>query len=1080
MANVFNFGIGLTAYDDASGAINGVIMSLENLEERLTRIRDLTSGMGGADTGELENSLAGISGTGMGGVIGGAVPDMEEAGEVVQQIAGDVRLATNQLDDLLNGLEFIAQIGLQVRDNLARVPPVMEQTADASAQAADEIRRIPPAAREAAYSFMVMHWHAQALIDDLISLQQAATSAGLSSLERDAVRLTAQIGESRESAMQLGDAVLNTARRTAVSSEAVQGLAVALGQTGARFEEFSSADQDALAHLTETFGMSADATVALVSGLKATGGSLRDTLADAVNFQKNFGVPGLIEQLPETIEAVIDAQARFSSLTRRSAASITKDITKMSAIYSKALGKSGAEAARLARESFLKFAGEVEAFEDVFLGLADDFSPLQNAFLETGMSLEDMEALMRKAAKAPDAFAQEVLSIRESMDPAMGEYFFRQVLRNVDEGTARLLTQHKALATATGERRKQLLQQIEDEKTAAEKQEAFNKLVVGMRNTAVDAAEMFQKLLGLFEKRIGFSASDIVRMGFEKLIRVVEYGLDIFDKVKGYFESKGGLSDGFKDAASTAVALGSGFGVMLPALRVLLGPLGGVFKLFGSIWKVGKFLGKTLDATSRGTGRLGKIFRWLAPGIGKIIWPIQAVLGAFEGVKVAVGEIGSVLSDPNKTGWEKFEGIIGGVFKGIVAFADKLLFGLPSMFIEGFKKMGQGVSTEGAASVGQAIGQLLGKAATMLADFASTTLPDVGRKLMVTISAWWTKLPEVGRKLMDTISAWWANIDLVDFGLKIVGGLAAIGKNIIAFAKGAAESFLAEFGLPLESIPVIAEITWLKIKKGLTLFVGNASDLFFGLGNGIQAAFNNVGAWLEAKWAGIAHSVGKMFRNVIARLIESFADFVEGFVKLSPRVAGFLGVTEDSVSTIRAAAAGIAAVNVAKEEEYKAELRRIEESRRADAAAIAERQRLNEETTKRAGQEFDEEIRKYQEELNQMAAARANARAELLPATAAPTAPSAVDLAVPPPPAASAPTASPTDVAGRAEGAGRVVMSDAQFNALLAALKSMQGNTHMAAHRQAIEVTLRHAAAGNTHFQRALEEGLNAVVEAER
>jgi hypothetical protein len=139
------------------------------------------------------------------------------------------------------------------------------------------------------------------------------------------------------------------------------GAGISMGDLSGNAEE----NMNTMIQLRETFELSQDEIQRLAGSMKVTGGSITDLAGVAVQFQKDFKVPGLINTLPAAAEAAVEAQSRFGTVVGKSSRDITTNIMRMTGTYSRALGVTAAEAANKARKTFMKFTGEIESFECV-------------------------------------------------------------------------------------------------------------------------------------------------------------------------------------------------------------------------------------------------------------------------------------------------------------------------------------------------------------------------------------------------------------------------------------------------------------------------------------------------------------------------------------------------------------------------------------------------------------------------------------------------------------------------------------------------------------------------------------------
>jgi hypothetical protein len=711
VSNAFDYGIGITATDDgASEAIGGIIRQVESLEHSMTSdvFQEGIKGiMGGWDPtallptidvlDDMSTTLRIISeDTGrLAGAIGDISPPpldeaITEADLLGMEICGVVVCAENATDAML----ALASATGDASDGFSEVPKKVKTTAEHMGN-----------------------------VTDAANLLEGSGSR----LRHIMTRVNRSMGDTALSADLAAKNVLEMASANEVAWKDVAELQVRLTGAGISMGDLSGnaeENMNTMIQLRETFELSQDEIQRLAGSMKVTGGSITDLAGVAVQFQKDFKVPGLINTLPAAAEAAVEAQSRFGTVVGKSSRDITTNIMRMTGTYSRALGVTAAEAANKARKTFMKFTGEIESFEDLFLGLADDFSPLQTAFLETGMSMEDMEDLMRKGADSPKEFAEEVKRIRDSLDPQMGERFFRQVIRNVDEGTAKMLTAEKAIDNAND---------VLKEGAGVEPEDPFDTfmgIAKAMRENAVDAKKMKDALVGVREETARLMADEGVRQGLvaynELLKKENELLLNVYTSVRTNTTAFEGMNKGIAATTFTMVGMNDAWTQFTQVTGIgatlLLGAVSGIAlvsragkaltKTFGKLytkaiqplWRsLGGFRG-LLDKIIKGPFRLlGRVIgaikhpivairgaiasvrtsaaalgRIAGGVLGKVMIPIGLVIGGFNGILEAVGRIRAVISDPSKTGWDVFKGIVGGVFAGIWEFMDTLFLGLPS------------------------------------------------------------------------------------------------------------------------------------------------------------------------------------------------------------------------------------------------------------------------------------------------------------------------------------------------------------------------------------------------------------------
>jgi hypothetical protein len=845
MAN-FEFGIGISVdgTELASKAIGSVI----------------------ADVQGLQNSMVSAAGVSLDQIFKGIDPSLlMPANEAIEDAANSLREIKGLLVGMAGGMNAVNVVLNEAPKPLEEVKASLEEVHSNICAMNPCIDDVKTGLEEVKTS--TTNW--KEVLDDVPGLmgsigeqtsnihRASSTLTGLASeLEYASVRTEAALGKSRDAAMDFGTAALETANRTRVAWEDVARLQVALRGVSVEFDTTTEAGRkqlDTMVLLSESFGMSQEEVASLAGTMKATGGSLEELAGIGVAFQTQFKVPGLLNQMPVAAKAAMDAQATFGTLVGKSAKDITVNIMRMSGTYAKALGVTAAEATQKAMATFQKFTAEIESYEDLFLGLADDFSPLQTAFLETGMGLEDLQDLMKKGQEDPAAFAEEVKKIRDSMDPQMGERFFRQVMRNTDEATRALLTQEEAAAAASEASSGAGV--VPDDPSAV-----FLKVADAMRETAGDALKQQDALKGVMVEMGKLAASEGVRKGVDMVNDVLQSTNEVLLDQWNQLRHNTAAMETFTNVIGGATAALNGLsvagelfgGLFSGASRIFMGVAGAAGMLLKPVlFLLDKFrlLGGAAGAggASAGLGGFAKI-------LGKIALPIGIAIAAFDNVVAAVKGIGAIMSDPSKSGMDKFKGVVGEVLGAVWGTFNDFFFGLPGKVMEGFTNMGKSVSTEGSENFGKAVGQLLAGGGMMLAEFWTTTVYPALGTLWTNIAGWFE-------------SRSWQEI-LLDPLIAVVGGFAAIGDQIIGFFKGVGVGVLEAFGLPAESLAPTFEIVFLKVMKVAEGAINWISDSFMAAVSGWRIMFENFGFQIDNVMSAAAAGMEDSFLGFIAGALE--------------------------------------------------------------------------------------------------------------------------------------------------------------------------------------------------------------------
>lgn len=637
-------------------------------------------------------------------------------------------------------------------------------------------------------------------------------SGGLFQLDQQAARLTGQLNKGSISGDEFKGTVLDLAAEAGVATSVVGDLGYQLIASGQAFDK-SSESALTMAEMVGALGMPIEEVAQFNKQAELMGTSLKDLMDDAAEFSKATGIADTMQELPGITNAVIKTQAQFGNATVSASRTTTNAVVKMAGIYSKALGKTMAEAAKDAQETFAAFAGETQSFKDVFLGLADGFSPLQTAFLEAGMGIDNLGNLMQQAQTDPSGFVDQVERIRNSLDPHMAERFFQNVLRNAPESVKMLLTQQEALRNATDEQRAQLEKAAEEREVAQEKQEAFNKVLGNMRDNVVDAYDVFNNLLVAFKTTIGLKFAKNLKEGFQEAGKAVgvllgKLGLVLaapdgtrWEKFKsvlkeysptlsGIVDWFGKLSEKFKWVLDTAqplfkwlglgeVSLGKfaavaiGMTTAVGAITSVLGPFGIMIQ---PIAKLVFGLGKTFFSLFTGITEAGGVLGGFGFVLKRIALPLGIAYSLFEGFSGHIEAIGTAIKNQE---WETLlDELLGGLWDSF----DTFFLGLPGKISEGFS--GKEIDTTGAESLGETIG---GWFATALEVVVPWTLKLIDR-------------------IVDTL-------DSPEGQEKLKKGFKAVALQIGSFVEGLAKGFMEHFELPVEAWGVTLKGVILEVSK---------------------------------------------------------------------------------------------------------------------------------------------------------------------------------------------------------------------------------------------------------------------------
>jgi hypothetical protein len=719
---------------------------------------------------------------------------------------------------------------------------------------------------------------------------------------------------------------LAVAHETQVSAEVIGDLAYNMRAAGLEFEASDGKVGDAektFAHMVGTLGMSVDEVTRFAGRARMMGGSVSELHERVVNLEKDFNIPGLLEGLPSTMDDVIKTQALFGKNVVQDSREMSIAVTKLAGVYSRALGYTATEATKAAREQFVAFAGETSAFDDVFLGLSDSFSPLQTAFLEVGFGIDEVGQLMKKAQSDPMAIADAAERVKREYGEGSRLYqrFHKQLLKGLPE-EQRLLQARVEQLREQGLTRAEIIEQLGAERKERKKnedsQKVFDSMITGMRNNVVDFYQMFQVMLRNLKTEASLDLVQGLKDGFKELtgwvIKLTHGYRDVraffsgsnekaidkygktFKKIAGYARDLFGKNateraKKFRKVVGTVAAVSVGLATAIATVAAVAGPLIGLLK---PAWGLLKGLGKSVLGAGKGAGKFGGSMKILGAIFRKVALPIGIALALFDGFKDRIGKIGNAIKNSD---WDTaMSETLGGLYKSVNSF----LFGLPEKFMEGFRNVAGDINTTGSEEMGKAFGDLLGRATTAIID-------------------WWAKdaQPAIAKIIGKMAS--------VDFWYDVLKGLAALGHHIIAFVKGMADGFLKRFGLSFKALPILAKIVWIKMQK--------------------------------YAWTGMV-AIGNFVWDGIAKMMGYFQDLKAGALIVFEKLKFYSNPLnlKDTAKKKKALDARIKAIHRAADDEILAIKRRRDAGREATEEFLAG---------------FDQQIEKQQEMLNKQAAAAA-------------------------------------------------------------------------------------------------------------
>lgn len=498
-------------------------------------------------------------------------------------------------------------------------------------------------------------------------------------------KLAVGFGGAAEDAYELRSAMLDVGLSTQYSLGEVTKLTGELAAAGVDLRDMANEERDAFVGLNHTFNVSGQDIAAMSSTMNAFGGDMLKTLDDAAAFQKGFGIQGVFEELPGIIGGAQTAVIQFGDAVSSSVPEIVRNVTHTAGVFAKAYGKTMRDAVQSAQADFIKFVGASRQHQDVFLGLADGFDPLQEALMEAHVPLMRTKDLMDEAQKSPLKFASSMRSMTASMTDFQKRRFTRQLqLGGLSDDLMGLITNTERYNEA-----------ILSEAEAREKEDravrtgiaSFKELNAGMLDTVSETKAMWENVKELskaFLAQTGltevlkntFAGAKDVLAGFSEKIRALVES----DEMRAWGKT---LVPVLSTVGKWFLLIGSAAGGVVGALGSIAGALGSLragskgLKMLGSFAEKLPGVGKAVGVFSKGLGSVTKLFGRAIPGIGQVV-------ALFSGVTTALRDMGTVMGDPNATGMQKFQALVRGTLKGVGGAFNSLLLGIPGWIADKF------------------------------------------------------------------------------------------------------------------------------------------------------------------------------------------------------------------------------------------------------------------------------------------------------------------------------------------------------------------------------------------------------------
>ena len=488
------------------------------------------------------------------------------------------------------------------------------------------------------------------------------------SIDRQVKTVGIQIGLNAEKTTQLSDTITGLSNVTGLSTgktgELVTAMSAAglsagdldasLSDTANTFDTISEGGAKNLEMMSEMvgrYGIAASAVIKTDASLKIMGLGL-DKLADKVTkWQKDYKIPGMIGQIPQAVDFAEKSVVKYSALLGISAEKVIADTMKTGATFAQVYGVDIGKAIQMAQANQDHFMQQQATNADVFLGLADSFSPLTNAMFEAGMQFHDIQALMKKGQEDPAAYAEQILKMKKQMEDTYGsgsvhvKRWFQLTLRASSAQAKMYLTEEGALA------RKKTFHNLIN----------LGKTIFGL--TIADKASEAFKGLHDWVSKLNIRTKELSE-NFGKWMKEHPKEIAMLQRV-----------------AKALAIVGGAAGVVAGSISAMVVPLTTLRIAMTNLPLVGGSISKLFVGIGKGAATVGK----------KLLWPISVIYGAVK----AFEDFGKSLSDPNLTGPEKLLKGIRSVFVGIVSAFDDLLMGIPTKIVKFFFPQMRGTLVDG-------------------------------------------------------------------------------------------------------------------------------------------------------------------------------------------------------------------------------------------------------------------------------------------------------------------------------------------------------------------------------------------------
>lgn len=859
---IFSFGIGIQLEGDAAAEVNALSQALHGLNAAIESVDgdnvDVAPLTSGAVTEAAQE--AGAAFQTLGQRTAGMTQEAQASSEALRAIV-NARVDEALTDAADTTLLFARQMGLAEEDaqSLAQaIAMVGEESGRAGRRMDGAFSNKARALGRIGSGVMTL---GRSLFDMAEGLRDLVTMGGPSKIQADLTRLTGQLGASRRETDALWEATGSLRDRLGnlVSDEAVSQTMQAVGAIGVGFMDLDEQTRQTASLMTGALRIDPAEVAAALGNARRLSVSLADVTDQAVEFQKLSKVPGLVQQLPTTLEAVARAQVRFAGTVRGGSREIISDIQRVAASYVKLLGKDAAQATEAASASYNRFMKGVQQNEDIFLGLAESPDEITRALMGMGRSFHDATALMELGARSPRDFAIAIKEMEASLHPVVFQRGFRRIVRSAEGAAAEMLALDLDTLRSQ-EAMDGLLQQKAEERARAEearlgalKEDAelraapivtqLRMMSDAMADSAQGAADRLQNALEGIGETLKRAVAPGVQKGLEDLAQLISdnaAGIDRF--IKGLDPAVfARIQEGIAGLTTVAGAAGIAF----TALGAILGPFAGLASGAGrGLTMLTQGLGaaakpaaatttalRTTQAAAAGTsGRLAGLGKGLLKVAGAAMLveagaePAAASLRALSDASLVAGESG-----------RSYGVVLDELTRGSLTTLDNLLFNIPSRLLglEG-----------GFSSLGSFFESLFTDLPKKAEDFAFRTVASI--KEAFDPNTFWSLVDGVkhlGNSLLDAIGhAPRAILNVFQTTLTTTNDVVA------GIVKGVARAFGVQ-GSMLETIDLFRD----KLDYGF--------HLTFSI---LRGTFNAFLDWIVTTWAAGGEKIGFLTREQAA------------------------------------------------------------------------------------------------------------------------------------------------------------------------------------------------------------------------